>query len=181
MIPSLLLPQSCAATSGLAGLISASQQFTQVLLVAIALYFFVGLVVTLAQAQLATAAGDSSGYARALQQGILLIVLLATAAALPALSQTLGAWLVCSDGSAASVTGLWKSLASLVVSIVVGGAGILTSVSVVWSGLGLQASHALGVPGGVAFGLRRILLLLGGLILTLSAVTLANTLLSLLW
>ncbi len=176
-----LSPQpSCGSTSGLAGLTSAAQQFTQVILVAIALYFFVGLVVTLAQAQLATAAGDPSGYAHALEQGILLVVLLATAAALPALSQALGAWLVCSDGSSASATGLWKSLASLVVSIVVGGAGTLTTVSVVWSGLGLQVNHALGVPGGVAFGLRRILALLGGLVLTLSAVSLANILLSLL-
>ena len=46
---------------------------------AIALYFFVGLVVNMAQAHLAGATGDTIGYARALQQGIAMVIMLAVA------------------------------------------------------------------------------------------------------
>ena len=64
--------QVCGNVSGLSGLVSAVQQMTQMILVGIALYFFVGLAINLAQAQLSTATGDPSGYAHALQQAIIL-------------------------------------------------------------------------------------------------------------
>ncbi len=173
--------ETCADSGGLGGMITLSQQFTQVILAATALYFFVGLVINLAQAQVSSVTGDHSGYAHAQQQGLLMILLLVLAVTLPSLGETIRAWLVCSDGSATSAIALWKSLAKLVVAIIVGGAGILTTVSVVWSGLEIQFSFLLGTPGGVSSGLRRMALLLLGGILTISAVFLANTILSLFW
>lgn len=181
MHPLLLSLLACGNITGLSGMASAVQQMTQVVLVAIGLYFLVGLVVNLAQAQLSTATGDAHAYVHALQQAAALVILLALAGALPGLSQTLSAWLTCSDGTAAGTTHLWKSLAGLVVSIVLGGAGTLLTVSLVWSGLGLQFQHTLGAPGGVASGIRRIVVLIAGGILTLSAVMLANTILARLW
>jgi hypothetical protein len=178
---SVLLWQACNDAVGLGGMITLSQQFTQVVLTGIALYFFVGLVINLAQAQVSSASGDHAGYAHALEQGILMIILLALAVALPSLGETIRAWLVCSDGSAASAVALWKSLAKMIVSIILGGAGVLTMVSAVWSGVELQMATLLGIPGGVSSGLRRLLLLVGGGILTISAVLIANTLLSLYW
>ncbi len=181
MHPLVLSLQACGNITGLSGMASAVQQMTQVVLIGIALYFLVGLVVNLAQAQLSTATGDSHAYAHALQQAAVLVILLALAGALPGLSKSIGAWLTCSDGTAAGTTSLWKSLAGLVVSIALGGAGALLTVSMVWSGLGLQFQHTLGVPGGVASGIRRMVVLLVGGVLTLSAVALANILLAHVW
>ncbi len=181
MHPLLLSLQACGSNAGLSGMASAVQQMTQVILVGIGLYFLVGLVINLAQAQLSTATGDSSAYAHALQQAAVLVILLTLAGALPGLSQSLSAWLTCSDGTAAGTTQLWKSLAGLVVSIILGGAGTLLTVSLVWSGLGMQFHQTLGVPGGVASGIRRMVVLLVGGVLTLSAVVLANTILARVW
>ena len=168
----------CGSTAGLGGMIGQVQQFTQFILAGTAICFFVGLIINLAQAQLATATGDHSGYAHALQQAVVLVLLLAIAGTLPSLSETIKVWLTCVDGSSADAIALWKSLARLVVSIALSGIGIATTVAIVWSGLGTQAAHAVGIPGGVAGGLWRIAILLGGGILTLAAVLLANTLLS---
>lgn len=170
---------ACGSSAGLSGMISLVQQFTQVVLAGIAIYFFVGLIVNLAQAQLASATGDPSGYAHALQQAVVLVLLLAVAGALPALSATLTTWLTCVDGSADGAIALWRALATLVVAIVLSGIGIATTVAVVWSVVRAQAAHAAGLPGGVAHGLWRTVVLLGGGLLTLSAGQLANSLLAL--
>lgn len=168
----------CGSTAGLSGMIELVRQFTQFVLAGTAVCFFVGLVINLAQAQLATATGDPSGYAHALQQAVVLVLLLAIAGTLPSLSDAIKIWLTCVDGAPAGAIELWKSLGKLVVSIVLSGTGIATTVAIVWSGVGMQASHALGMPGGVASGLWRIAILLGGGLLTLAAVLLANTLLA---
>ena len=168
----------CGSTAGLGGMVDLVQQFTQFVLAGTAICFFVGLIINLAQAQLATATGDHSGYAHALQQAVVLVLLLAIAGTLPSLSGTIKVWLICVDGTAARAIELWKSLAKLVVSIVLSGIGITTTVAIVWSGLGMQASHAVGMLGVVSSGLWRIAVLLGGGLLTLAAVLLANTLLA---
>ncbi len=171
----------CGSGSGMDELIRLSRQATQIVLVAVSILFFVGLVVNVAQAQLATATGDHAGYAHALQQAVALVILISLAAALPALGEGLSSSLSCAGADSATSIALWKALGKLVVSIVVGGAGVMTTLALVWSMLGVQVSQALGERDGVSRGFMRLLVLLGGGILTLSAVLLANMLLNVVW
>jgi hypothetical protein len=142
----------------------------------IALYFFVSLVVNLAQAQLATATGDVIGHARALQQGIAMVILLAVAASsnvlVPALQVYLSPDSAPQTGAEALV--VWSGIARFVVSVVIGGVGIITTLGAVYAGLGAQASLATGMPGGVARSMTRFTVLIGGGILSLSSILLAN-------
>ena len=147
----------------------------------IALYFFVSLVVNLALAQLANTTGDTIGYARALQQGISMVILLAVAASVNVLIPALQTYLspASEPHSGAEVFVVWNGIARFVVSVSLGVAGIITTLSVVYAGLGAQMSLAAGTPGGVAQSIQRILTLIGGGILSLSSVLLANWLLGL--
>lgn len=142
----------------------------------IALYFFVSLVVNLAQAQLATATGDVIGHAHALQQGIAMVILLAVAASANVLVPALQVYV--SPDSApqtgAEALAVWSGIARFVVSVVIGGIGIITTLSAVYAGLGAQVSLATGMPGGVARSMTRFTVLIGGGILSLSSVLLAN-------
>ena len=123
---------------------------------AIALYFFVGLVVNMAQAHLAGATGDTIGYARALQQGIAMVIMLAMAVNANAIADFLETLLSpASDNpalaeDAAWIASTWRILAKIVVTVVLGGVGAFTTVSVVWAGVGAQFSNVAGMPGGVS-------------------------------
>ena len=173
--------KGCGTTlASLDGLMEVTRQATQLVLAGCALYFFAGLVVNLAQAQLATATGDPSGYAHALQQAVAMVILLVIAAALPELGAAIRGWLLCTGQDAGSVLSLWQALARLVAAIVLSGAGMATTVAIVWSTLGLQTAQAAGLPAQVAHTFWRILVLLIGGVLTGASVLLANHLLTLL-
>jgi hypothetical protein len=142
----------------------------------IAIYFFVALVVNLAQAQLSYATGDSIGHAHALQQSIAMVVLFAVAASskflVPALQGMISPDKAPQSGQEALA--VWRGIASFVVSVVVGGVGIFTTLSAVYAGLGAQAHLMAGTPGGVARSLTRFIVLIGGGVLSLCSVFLAN-------
>ncbi len=142
----------------------------------IAIYFFVSLVVNLAQAQLSTVTGDVIGHAHALQQAVAMVILLAVAASSSALVPALQAYL---SPETAPKTGteavdVWRGIARFVVSVVIGGIGIITTLGAVYAGLGAQVSLATGMPGGVARSMTRLVVLIGGGILSLSSVLMAN-------
>jgi hypothetical protein len=109
----------------------------------IALYFFVSLVVNLAQAQVSTATGDVVGHARALQQGVASVILLAVAGSSHVLIPALQAYLSPESvpQTARAAFSVWEGLARFVVAVVLGGTGVLTTVAVVFAGLGTQSSH----------------------------------------
>jgi len=142
----------------------------------IAIYFFVSLVVNLAQAQLSTATGDAIGHAHALQQAIAMVILLAVAASSSALVPALQAYLSpeTAPKTGAEAVDVWRGIAQFVVSVVIGGIGIITTLGAVYAGLGAQVSLATGMPGGVARSMTRLVVLIGGGILSLSSVLLAN-------
>lgn len=142
----------------------------------IALYFFISLVVNLAQAQISTATGDSLGYAHALQQGIASVIMLAVAGSAGVLVPALQGYLAPerSPQTAQQVFLIWEGLARFVVAVVLGGAGVVTTVSVVFAGLGAQSSHLLGSPVVVARSMTRLAILILGGILTFSSILIAN-------
>ena len=146
----------------------------------IALYFFVSLVVNLAQAQVSTATGDVVGHARALQQGVASVILLAVAGSANILVPALQGYLAPESApqTARAAFLIWEGLARFVVTVVLGGTGVLTTVSVVFAGLGAQSSHLLGSPMVMARSMSRLVLLVAGGVLTLSSVLLSNWLLS---
>lgn len=149
----------------------------------IALYFYVSLVVNLAQAQVSTATGDPVGHARALQQGVASVILLAVAASSNALVPALQSYLSPESipQTASAAFSVWEGLARMVAVVVLGGTGVLTSVAVVFAGLGAQSSHILGAPAAFARSISRMAVLIGGGILALSSVLLSNWLISLLF
>ncbi len=142
----------------------------------IALYFLVGLVVNLAQAQLSVGTGDTMGHARALQQAIAMVILLAIAASARSLIPALQSYLQPGGNppSTGDIIRIWKGIAQFVVTVVIGGVGIFTTVGAVYAGLGAQANMALGVPGGAARSMSRFLVLVGGMILTVSSIVTTN-------
>ena len=156
--------------------IQVSASIASVLIGGISILFFVGLVVNFAQAQLAGGTGDAIGYARAVQQTIAMVVLLAIAAN----ADTIGSFIT---GLASPVTGApgtawltaaWKGLARIVVSTVLGGTVVFTAVSVVFSALGSQASSTVGSARGMSTALLKIGVLLGGAILAIGSIVIAN-------
>lgn len=137
----------------------------------IVLYFFVSLVVNLAQAQVSTATGDVIGHARALQQGVASVILLAVAGSSTALIPALQAYLSPESvpQTAQAAFSIWEGLVRFVVAVVLGGTGVLTTVAVVFAGLGAQSSHLLGSPTMMARSISRItILVLGGLMTAFS-------------
>jgi hypothetical protein len=101
----------------------------------IALYFFVSLVVNLAQAQASSATGDALGHARALQQGIASVLLHALASSASVLVPGLQGYLTPSDvpQTAAAALSTWEVLARFVIVAVLAGTSVLTAVAVVFA------------------------------------------------
>jgi hypothetical protein len=147
----------------------------------IAIYFFVSLVVNLAQAQLSTATGDVIGHAHALQQAIAMIILLAVAASSSTLVPALQAHLSPETAPKTGVEAVdvWRGIAQFVVSVVVGGIGIFTTISAVYTSLGAQIGLALGAPSSTSRSIIRLLVLISGGIITFVSVGLANWLIGL--
>lgn len=125
---------------------------------------------------MSSATGDVLGHARAFQQGVAMVILLAVAASANALIPALQAYFtpVTAPQSASEAFAVWKGIAHLVVSVVVGGVGVFTTLSAVYAGVGAQAHYAMGTPAGVANSVSRLAVLIAGGIMTFFSVLLAN-------
>ncbi len=148
-------------------------------------YFLVGFVLSLVQAQVAGAAGSSLDRSRALQQGLAMILLLSVAVSIGPLTRSLLPAFHGPDfspvpppDSAEALVDLWSQLAGLVISLAVGSASVVLTVGVVYAGLGLQVARLLGLPLNLARGLAQLLSVLAGLALSLAAATIGQLLLA---
>jgi len=168
--------------------IVALQGFVQngvwIALSAVALFFYVGLVVSMAEAQFAMATEYSMGYTRALEQAIGMVVMLGLAAAANSLSGViqsmlcpiLGGDLV--GGSGADVIAIWKAIAHLVVTLVVSGTLIFVTVNAAFTGLGMQLAHLKGSPHSVGEATVKLFTIIIGGVLTIMASWAANLILN---
>jgi len=145
------------------------------------IYFFVGLVLNLAQAQLSSATGDVIGHARALQQGIAMVILLSVAVSWKPITEALAPYFYSAGFSSPNVadTGkeiyaVWEHLAKMVVFLAIGGAGTFLTVSAVYSGAGIQLAQSAGMPAGMARMVGKFGTIAAGGLLTLSSVFIAN-------
>jgi hypothetical protein len=146
------------------------------------IYFFVGFVVNLAQAQISAVTGDTLGRARALQQGITTVILLCIAASVGPITDSMGMHLDTLDASTSmhtkeSVAAVWISLANLIVSAVTGISITILTVSAVFNGFGLQVSKIIGLPIGIARSAGNLIAVIIGLALSLAAVSIARVIL----
>ena len=145
-------------------------------------YFLVGFVLTLVQAQIAGATGSGAGRARALQQGLAMVLLLAVAVSVEPLTGSVldhfyGPGFRAPDPPGAALESLWWSLAVLAIRVATGAGAVVLTVAAVHAGLGLQVARLLGLPLTLARALGNLLTILGGLALCLSASALGSLLL----
>jgi hypothetical protein len=143
------------------------------------IYFFIGFVVNLAQTQISSITGDTLGRARALQQGIAMVILLCIAVSIGSIMDgitehfdTVGAMQV--PQTKENVIAFWSSLAKMIVSAVAGISTTLLTVSAVFNGLGLQISKMIGLPIGIARSAGNLLAVVIGLALSITAVAIAQ-------
>jgi len=144
-------------------------------------YFFVGFIANLVQAQVSTVTGDSIGKARALQQGIGMVMLLCVAVSVGPLTLGLVRHFYGSGFSSPSVLtsegsiySLWSELASMVAYIIVGSGMVLLTVGAVYAGLGLQVAKLIGMPIGVGRAAGNLITVIMGLALTAAALGLSK-------
>ncbi len=144
-------------------------------------YFFVGFIANLVQAQVSTVTGDSIGKARALQQGIGMVMLLCVAVSVGPLTSGLVRHFYGSGFSSPSVLtsegsiySLWSELASMVAYIIVGSGMVLLTVGAVYAGLGLQVAKLIGMPIGVGRAAGNLITVIMGLALTAAALGLSK-------
>jgi hypothetical protein len=160
---------------------STSTAITKVLMGGIGILFFVGLVVNFAQAQLAGGTGDPIGYARAVQQGIAMVVILAIAANAEAIGSIITGLASPATGggtaaasSSAWLSTAWRGIARIVVSTVLGGVIVFTTVAVVSSGVGGMASSTLGSAQGVSSAFMKTGVLIVGGLVAIGSIFIAN-------
>ena len=146
-----------------------------------AAYFFVGFIANLVQAQVSTVTGDSIGKARALQQGIGMVMLLCVAVSVGPLTSGLVRHFYGSGFSSPSVLtsegsiySLWSELASMVAYIIVGSGMVLLTVGAVYAGLGLQVAKLIGMPIGVGRAAGNLITVIMGLAVTAAALGLSK-------
>ena len=154
-------------------------EFVSVIATIGGIYFFVGFVVNLAQAQISAVTGDTLGRARALQQGITTVILLCLAVSVGPITESINAHfstLVSSENiqSKATMITVWTSLANLIVSAVTGISITILTVSAVFNGFGLQVSKIIGLPIGIARSAGNLITIIIGLALSLAAISLAQ-------
>jgi hypothetical protein len=144
-------------------------------------YFFVGFVANLVQAQVSTVTGDSIGKARALQQGIGMVMLLCIAVSVGPLTSGLVRHFYGSGFSSPSVLtsegsiySLWSELANMVAYIIVGSGMVLLTVGAVYAGLGLQVAKLIGMPIGVGRAAGNLITVIMGLAVTAAALGLSK-------
>jgi threonine/homoserine efflux transporter RhtA len=151
-------------------------------------YFFVGFVANLVQAQVSTVTGDSIGRARAVQQGLGMVLLLCIAVSVRPLTAGLISHFYGSGYSAAEVLeseggvyALWTELANLVAYIIVGGGVAVMTAGAVYAGLGLQVARLIGLPIGIGRAFGNLLAVLMGLALTVGAASLSRGLINIIF
>ena len=151
-------------------------------------YFFVGFIANLVQAQVSTVTGDSIGKARALQQGIGMVMLLCVAVSVGPLTSGLVRHFYGSGFSSPSVLtseggiySLWSELASMVAYIIVGSGMVLLTVGAVYAGLGLQVAKLIGMPIGVGRAAGNLITVIMGLAVTAAALGLSKGILAIIF
>lgn len=151
-------------------------------------YFFVGFVANLVQAQVSTVTGDSIGRARAVQQGLGMVMLLCIAVSARPLTTGLishfyGAGYSVPEvlESEGGVYALWTELANLVAYIIVGGGVAIMTAGAVYAGLGLQVARLIGLPIGIGRAFGNLIAVLMGLALTVGAASLSRGLIDIIF
>lgn len=159
----------------------------RIVAMAAGLYFFVGIVLNLLQAQVASTFGDKPGYAHAMEQVLAMTVLIAVAGStyplvnsiIPGIDKVaIQSESVDPAAAANGVRIFWEGLARIVISFLIG-AGVMTSiVKAVYSGVIGQVGMLFGSPNAVSGAVMQIGAAATGGILTVFGVWLANTLLT---
>jgi len=155
-----------------------SSEFARVITSGIAIAFGVGFMLNLSRAQLARGTGDSLGYSRALQQGIGMVILLALSANVELIAAglySIGSGIDVDPSSPKVLTEVWGQLAKFFVSSILGGVGVYTTVSALGSGMAGHVSSIIGSPAGISSTISNGVVLIGGGILTLMSVLVANS------
>jgi len=119
--------------------------------------------------------------ARALQQGLGMVILLSLSANVEVIAAGLyaiGSGIDADPNSPALLTGIWEQLARFFTSSILGGVGVYTTVSAIGSGMGAHLSSITGTPAGISRTISSGLILAGGGILTLMSVLFANSMIS---
>jgi len=166
---------------GIDDLYSQSADMAQVIITGISIVFGVGFLINLSRAQLARGTGDHLGYSRALQQGIGMVILLALSANTELIAkglQVIGSGIDADPGSPKLVTDIWEELAKFFSAAILGGAGVYTTVSAIGSGMAGNLSAVIGSPTGLSSTISNGMLLIGGGILTLMSILIANSVIS---
>lgn len=153
----------------------------RVIITGISIAFGVGFLINLFRAQLARGTGDRLGYSRALQQGIGMVILLALAANVEIISAglyTIGSGINTNPSDPQVLIGVWESLAKFFATAILGGAGIYTTVSAMGSGMAGHLATITGSPTGVSNVLSNGVVLIGGGLLTMMSILIANSLIA---
>jgi len=180
LVIALVTPASVQA-DGIDNLYAQSTEMAEVIITGISIVFGVGFLINLSRAQLARGTGDHLGYSRALQQGIGMVILLALAANSGLIAKGLyaiGSGIDSDPGSPDLVTNLWEELARFFSAAILGGAGVYTTVSAIGSGMAGNLSTVVGSPTGLSNTISNGVVLIGGGILTLMSILIANSFIS---
>ncbi len=183
IITALLVPSPVLADGGggIDALFEQSSEMARVIISGIAIAFGVGFMLNLSRAQLARGTGDSLGYSRALQQGIGMVILLALSANIELIAAGLyaiGSGIDVDPSSSEVLTGVWEQLAKFFTSAILGGVGVYTTVSAIGSGMAGHISSIIGSPAGISSTISNGVVLIGGGILTIMSVLVANSIIA---
>ena len=173
-----LLAASPVFADGVDDLFEQSAIMARVITTGIGIAFGAGFLINLSRAQLARGTGDSMGYSRALQQGIGMVILLALSANTELIAKGLvaiGSGIDADPESAADLIGVWEQLAKFFTSLILGGVGVFTTVSALGSGMAGHISSIIGSPAGISSTISNGVVIIGGGLLTLMSVLVANS------
>jgi hypothetical protein len=180
----LLIPSPVLADGGggsVDALFEQSARMARVITTGISITFGVGFLINLSRAQLARGTGDSLGYSRALQQGIGMVILLALSAnveLIAAALYTIGSGIDVDPSSSVVLAGVWEQLAKFFASTILGGIGVYTTVSAMGAGMAGHISSIVGSPAGISTTISNGIVLIGGGILTMMSVLVANSIIA---
>lgn len=183
IITALLVPSPVLSGGGggVDALFEQSSKMARVITTGISIAFGVGFMINLSRAQLARGTGDHLGYSRALQQGIGMVILLALSANVELIAAglyTIGSGIDVDPSSSEVLTGVWEQLAKFFASSILGGIGVYTTVSAVGSGMAGHVSSIIGSPAGISSTISNGIVLMGGGILTMMSVLVANSIIA---
>jgi len=173
-----LLAASPVFADGVDDLFEQSATMAGVITTGIAIAFGAGFLINLSRAQLARGTGDSLGYSRALQQGIGMVILLALSANTELIAKGLsviGSGIDVDPSSPEVLVGVWEQLAKFFTSSILGGVGVFTTVSALGSGMAGHISSIIGSPAGISSTISNGVVIIGGGLLTLMSVLVANS------